>query len=187
MANFADSQYILTGNQLELDELYSMMQTFAKEKNNGNWVGHIVEALNGSIPDKLYVRGWWDELHREGDILAFHLESAWEPLNEAWDFIASKFDTLKVYFIGEEPGCELFLKRSNPAREWFTDSFYLDVCTPDGEYIHEYFEYADHAFSFIGRISDTKIKTFADVENLNCLWQNESDEAYIYLHEFQEV
>lgn len=111
MANYCDSTYRITGEASELDKLYNLMQSLEKEKENGNWVGHIVEALNDKIPEHLYVRGWWDDLDREEDCICFHLESAWEPLNEAWDYICAKYKNLTAYFIGEEPGCEVYLKR----------------------------------------------------------------------------
>lgn len=59
MANYCDSTYRITGDASELDTLYALMLKLEKEKENGNRVGHIVKELNGSIPEHLYVRGWW--------------------------------------------------------------------------------------------------------------------------------
>ena len=87
MANYCDSTYRITGDASELDTLYALMLKLEKEKENGNRVGHIVKELNGSIPEHLYVRGWWDDLDRESNCIRFHQESAWEPIYEAWDFI----------------------------------------------------------------------------------------------------
>ncbi len=187
MANYCDSTYRICGDDSELDALYALMQKLEQENDNGNWVGHIVKALNGSIPEHLYVRGWWDDLEREGNCIRFHLESAWEPLYEAWDFICDKFNELNAYFIAEEPGCEVYLKRDNEDMMWFPDNYYLDVCTPDGEYITEYFTNIDDAFRFIERIADTNIITAENIEALNLTWQEEHEDAYIYLHEFKEV
>lgn len=149
MANLCISTYRITGEASELDALYELMSRLEKEKENGNWVGHIVEALNEKIPEHLYVRGWWDELEREEDCISFSLESAWEPLYEAWDFICGKFKTFTAYFMGEEPGCEVYLKRDNPDKGWFPDNYYLDICTPKEEYFHEYFKKIDDAFRYI--------------------------------------
>lgn len=187
MANYCDSTYRITGEASELDKLYNLMQSLEKEKENGNWVGHIVEALNDKIPEHLYVRGWWDDLDREEDCICFHLESAWEPLNEAWDYICAKYKNLTAYFIGEEPGCEVYLKRENKEKGWFTDNYYLDICTPKEEYIHEYFTELDAAFRYIERITETNIITCEDIEGLNSAWSEENPDAYIHLHEFQEV
>lgn len=94
MANYCYSTYRITGEASELDALYELMSRLEKEKENGNWVGHIVEALNEKIPEHLYVRGWWNELEREEDCISFSLESAWDPIYEAWDFICFMYDSL---------------------------------------------------------------------------------------------
>lgn len=59
MANYCDSTYKITGDASELDALIALMRKLEKEKENGTWVGHIVEALHGSSPKHLYMRGWW--------------------------------------------------------------------------------------------------------------------------------
>lgn len=187
MANYCYSTYRITGETSELDTLYRLMKRLEKEKENGNWVGHIVESLNEKIPEHLYVRGWWSELEMEDDCICFQLESAWDPIYEAWDFICSKYETLSAYFIGEESGCEVYLKRDHPEKGWFKDNYYLDICTPDDEYIHEYFTNIDDAFRFIERITESNIITCEDIEGLNSAWSEENPDAYIYLHEFQEV
>ncbi len=188
MANYCDSIYAITGEASELDALFSLMFKLSSEKENGFWVGHIVEALNsGEIPKSLYVRGWWDSLDREQDYIFFHLESAWEPLYEAWDFICSKFGSLKAYFIGEESGCEVYLKRNDEKHNWFPENYMLDACPPDGEYHTEYFTTLDDAFRYIEKIADVNVITADDVEALNLKWGEENNDAYIYLHEFKEV
>lgn len=186
MANYCDSTYRITGDASELDTLYALMLKLEKEKENGNWVSHIVKELNGSIPEHLYVRGWWDDLDRESNCIRFHQESAWEPIYEAWDFICSKFKTLQAYFIAEEPECEVYLKRDHPEHRWFPDNYYVDALPPKGDYLHEYFETIDEAFRYIEKISDTNIITADDVEALNLAW-GEDGESYIYLHEYKEV
>lgn len=53
MANYCDSTYKITGDASELDALIALMRKLEKEKENGTWVGHIVEALHGSSPKHL--------------------------------------------------------------------------------------------------------------------------------------
>lgn len=187
MANYCYSDYRITGDAAELDKLYLLMLKIEREKEHGNWVGHIVEALNKSIPQHLYVRGWWSELVREEDCIHFQLESAWEPLNEAWDFICSKFNDLTMYFSGEEPGCEVFLKRENTANGWYTDNYYLDASLPEAEAVQEYFQTLDDALSFIEKISGQKVSSPEDVEALNEKLLELDEDAYIHLNEFAEV
>lgn len=97
MANRCFSTYRITGEPDELDALYNLMLRLSMEKDKGYWVGHIVEALNDDqIPSPLYVRGWWEDISREKNYIQFYLDSAWEPLYEAWDFICGKFKTLSA-------------------------------------------------------------------------------------------
>lgn len=189
MANDCTSTYRIAGDASELDALYNLMVTLGKKPvSDCCWVGHIVKALNdGKIPDHLYVRGWWQDLSREEDHILFNQESAWEPIYEAWDFICSKFKTLHAYFIGEEPGCEVFLKRNDDEHNWFPDNYMLDAYPPGGEYHTEYFLTLDEAFRYIEKIADVNIITVDDVEALNLKWNEEDEDAYIYLHEFKEV
>ncbi len=189
MANYCDSDYRITGEASELDALYNLMLQLEKEKENGNWVGHIINSLNdNTIPEHLYVRGWWDCLDREEDCIFFHLESAWEPLIEAWDFIASKFQTLQVWFSGEEPGCEVYEHRPNYEKGWFTDTVAVDLFVPDdNESRTEYFPDKESAYHFIENYTDSEITSDDDVEAINEVWQQKDEDAYLYLHEFTEV
>lgn len=189
MANTCDSTYRIAGDASDLDELQKLMETLGKKPVTApNWVGYIVEALNdGKIPEHLYVRGWWYNLEREDGCLVFHQESAWEPIYDAWDFICSKFKTLRACFIGEEPGCEVFLKRNDEEHNWFPDNYMVDAYPPGGNYHTKYFLTLDEAFRYIEKLDDVNIITADDVEVLNLKWGEEDEDAYVYLHEFQEV
>lgn len=92
-----------------------------------------------------------------------------------------------AYFIGEEPGCEVYLKRDHPDKSGSRITITLTSATPNEEYFHEYFKNIDDAFRYIEKIADTNIITCEDIEGLNSAWSEEHPDAYIYLHEFQEV
>lgn len=188
MANTCISSYKITGSPTELHALYSLMQRMSKEKENGNWVGHIVDALcNNETPPHLYLRGWWSNLIITDYCLSFDLESAWTPLEETWDFICSKTRTLSAYFMGEEPGCGVYLKRDNDKYNWFPYNFVLEALTPEGDMFTEYFVTIDEAFRYIEKIADVNIITADDIEALNLTWGEEDEDAYIFLNEFKEV
>lgn len=187
MANICDSRYKITGETAEVTALYNLMNNMKVSKTNGNWVGHIVEALNdGVIPDYMYVRGWWDELQLEDNCIIFNMESAWQSLHETWDFICSKYESLLAFFIAEEPGCEIYVKRDNDTHD-FPANYYVDALPPKGDFHSEYFDTIDEAFRYVGKIADTNIITADDIVALNSKWQEEDSDSYIYLHEFKEV
>lgn len=187
MANYCDTTYRIVGEASELDALQSLMETLKKEKEHGNWVGYLVSALSDTIPNDLYVRGWWDSLRRDEHGIEFHLESAWVPMYETWDFICSKFETLRVYFIAEEPLCEIFLKRDSREHPFFLTNYYVDAMDPEGEFHSEYFHTIDQAFRYIEKFAGDSIMTSVDVEALNSCWNEENEDAFIYLHEFKEM
>lgn len=187
MANYCDTTYRIVGEASELDTLQSLMETLKKEKEHGNWVGHLVSALHDTVPEGFYMRGWWDSLERDEHGIMFHLESAWVPMYETWDFICSKFETLRVYFIAEEPGCEIFLKRDCNERPFFPTNYYVDSMDPDGDFHSEYFRTIDEAFRYIEKFAGVNIITAEDVEALNANWNEKKEGAFIYLHEYKEI
>lgn len=75
MANYCYSTYRITGEASELDALYELMTRLEKEKENGNWVGHIVEALNDKIPEHPYVRDGGMNLKGKKTVSAFNLKA----------------------------------------------------------------------------------------------------------------
>lgn len=187
MANICISIYRIEGETADITALYNLMSRLRDTKENGNWVGHIIEELSGGvIPNHIYPRGWWSELKLESDNLTFQLESAWESLHDTWDYICSKFESLSAYFSAEEPGCEIYVKRDNDAHD-FPDNYFLDACTPEGEYHSEYFTDINDAHRYIEKIADVNIITEDDIVALNRKWQEDEEDAYIYLHEFTEV
>lgn len=187
MANICTSDYRIVGETAELDKLYSLMKEIEQTAEESHYlVGVIIKALNGdSIPDNLYVKGDWSNLERQEDCISFHQESSWETLYQAWDFICSKFDGLTAYFIGEEPGFDVFVKRENTEKGWFTDNYQLDAYSPDDEYCTEYFCSLQDALSFINKKFNKELKQEEDIWALNTEWF-ESDH-YIFLNEFCEV
>lgn len=188
MANTCLSTYRITGSDLDLDTLQGVMLHSRRNKENGNWIGHIVEHFNdGKIPEHIHVRGWWSDLSRWEDCLYFSQESAWEPLYEAWDFIAKKLPSLQVYFIGEEPGCELFLKRDNTEKGWFPYNYYLDMCTPQGEYESDHFKTIGEALRFIENKSGERVYSIEETDELSNRWNDENPDAFIILREFETV
>lgn len=188
MANICTSTYRITGKSSELQALYTLMCRLSREKKeNGNWVGHIVEALNGEIPPHLYVRGWWSDLERDCNSLMFNQESAWEPIYEAWDFICSQFKTLSAYFISEESAMEIYLKRNHDKYDWFPEKYCIEGCTPKGEYFQEDFINIEAAFEYLRKWCDATIVTESDIEKLNLKWQEVSEDAFVYFYEYTEV
>ncbi|MEQ3237261.1 hypothetical protein [Bacteroides cellulosilyticus] len=70
---------------------------------------------------------------------------------------------------------------------YFSDRFFLDACSPEEEYLSEYFETQEDAFAWLEEKCGEPIKSAEDVKALDERWQSKSEDAFCYLHEFQIV
>ena len=104
MANICTTNYVIEGEQKELDALYQMM----KEQQE-NTLGCLVKAL-GKNPEEVECRGEWTDLERQGDTLRVTFETAWTPCYEVTNLLKEAYPSLRIFYKAEEPGCEVYLK-----------------------------------------------------------------------------
>ena len=116
MANYCDTSYVVEGSKEDLDNLYNTMYKLQNMEKplveNGfgtTWLGCLITEL-GDNRENYYCKGEWGGLERQGDIIRFSTESAWQPPFDTIGLLQEKFPSLSFYFIAEEPGCEVFLK-----------------------------------------------------------------------------
>ena len=137
MPNWAYTQYHAVGDKEQLQELHSIMDELECMKapglhNNGfgsTWLGNLVIKLGGDW-EKIYCRGWWDNLCLNGESLDFTVESAWGELNETREFIEKKFPGVKLYYQCEEAGMGIY-QTNDDTGQYFPEKYYLWV--EDGE------------------------------------------------------
>lgn len=113
MANWASTSYRIEGNQKDLQELYNLCKAFMdkerpvmEEGASENWGGNIILALGEEI-DGSYIRGFIQERKLSDGLLSIEAEEAWD----ATDFrhlLENHYENMKVYFIVEEEGCEVY-------------------------------------------------------------------------------
>jgi len=104
MANICTTNYVIEGEQKELDALYQTM----KEQQE-NTLGCLVNAL-GKNSDDVECRGEWTDLERQGDTLRVTFETAWTPCYEVTNLLKEAYPSLRIFYKAEEPGCEVYLK-----------------------------------------------------------------------------
>ena len=131
-------------------------------------------------------RGSWNGLEMDGDVLKFSTETAWAPCSETFDLVREAFPNLRYYFQAEEPGMEVY-ETNDEFGTYFSDRFFLDACSPEEEYLSEYFETQEDAFAWLEEKCGEPIKSAEDVKALDERWQSKSEDAFCYLHEFQIV
>lgn len=63
----------------------------------------------------------------------------------------------------------------------------FDACTPEEEYISEYFVNQEDAFKWIEKETGKPIRSAKDVEALDAEWSEKCEDAFCYLHEFEVI
>lgn len=104
MPNWAQVDYVITGDDDQIDFLYQTMKNLQDMKEsfveNGfgtSWLGNLVAKLGGD-PKNIYCRGEWTYLKREEDGIVMSMEVAWGEPYEIRNFIEEKFPGIKIYF-----------------------------------------------------------------------------------------
>lgn len=187
MPNWCLSSYTIEGDKKEIDTLFSIMselenlpQAAAKSDFGKRWLGCLVSRLGGDT-DKVYCRGEWSNLERNGDTITFTTETAWNPCNETWNFICEKFKSLRYFYAAEE--CGLTLYETNDADgKYYHDKYKVELCTPAGEYMSEYFGDIESAVSWVAEQSGEDVKTAEEAYMLNGRWDEQ--DGYCVIHRF---
>lgn len=192
MPNWCNTAYAIDGDAKQVKQLYELMKGLEEQDTptveNGfgtTWLGCLVHAL-GKDWNKVYCRGSWSGLEMDGNILRFSTETAWSPCNEILDMVREMFPDLHYYYQAEEPGMEIY-ETNDECGTYFSDRFFLDICTPEEECFSEYFETAADAFAWLQKKCGVPIRSAEDVEALNEDWQGKCEDAFCYLHEFELV
>ena len=113
MANWASTSYRIEGKQEDLKTLNELINEFMDGKRpvmednaSKDWEGNVALEL-GENTKGYYLRGFIQTCELEDDVLSIEAEEAWG----ATDFrhiLEKHFEGMKVYFIVEEEGGEVY-------------------------------------------------------------------------------
>lgn len=148
------------------------------------WLGCLVKALGGD-PNKVYCRGTITFYEMEDDVLTLNTETAWAEMSETRHFIESCFPGMKVYYIEEESGCEIF-NTNDSEGIYFKDRYYLDGFD-DSEYFETLEEAAKYVKEIVGHDVEATFKAIEDALNDYMEEHEDDDDCYYYFHEFSIV
>jgi hypothetical protein len=190
MANWASTSYRIEGSKSDLEKVFNVIEGFMTGKQKPSvetscqdWEGNIVKAL-GATDEQLsknYLRGFIQEYEMDGDTIRIEAEEAWG----ATDFrqvLAMLMPELAIYFIVEEPGCEVYATNDDEGR-YFPERFYVDACV-NGDYRSEYFETEEQAMAYAAELLGMEKMTQAKLESWN---EDQEGDDFIYIHEFEIV
>ena len=148
------------------------------------WLGCLVKALGGD-PNKVYCRGTITFYEMEDDVLTLNTETAWAEMAETRHFIESCFPGMKIYYIEEESGCEIF-NTNDLEGLFFKDRYYLDGFD-DSEYFETLEEAAKYVKEIVGHEIEATFKAIEDALNAYMEEHEDDDDCYYYFHEFSKV
>lgn len=190
MPNWCSTSYAIEGDAKEVKNLYELMKGLQERKEpsieNGfgtTWLGCLVDALGGDW-NKVYCRGDWSNLEMVGDTLRFETETAWGPCDETFELVGQRFPTLRYYYQSEEPGMVSYLTNDRDGK-YFSDKYIVDLCTPDGEWLKDYFSDQKGVFECLEEISGQPVKSVQEIDALAEQWQKENEDAFCYIYEFK--
>lgn len=146
------------------------------------WLGCLVKALGGD-PNKVYCRGTITFYEMEDDILTLNTETAWAEMAETRHFIESCFPGMKIYYIEEESGCEIF-NTNDSEGIYFKDRYYLDGFE-ESEYFETLEEAAKYVKEIVGHEVEATVKAI-DKALSDYVEEHEEDDpdCYYSFHEF---
>jgi len=188
MANYFETNYVVEGNKQDIDSFYEMMMKLKNAKRQvepwsfgPTWLGYILEEL-GENPEEYNCKGEWLDLTREGDVIRFRAETAWEPCHNIRWLIEDKYPSLKFYFIGENSADEMFQK-SDPEGKFFPENYYLWLY--DGKDVNEEKKFItkEEAYKFISEKTGRNITNDEELETLQNELSAQQGACYIYEYE----
>lgn len=190
MANWASTSYRIEGSKSDLEKVFNVIDGFMTGKRKPvtqnasmDWEGNIVKALGATEEQmsKNYLRGFIQTYEMDGDIIGIEAEEAW-GLTEFRHVLTQLMPELTIYYIVEEPGCEVYATNDSEGK-YFTDRFYVDACI-NGNYDSDYFETEEQAIRYAATLLRKENVTIDEVKE----WTKEQEgDDYLYIHEFEHV
>lgn len=189
MPNWCYTNIVIEGDKKDvetlndaMEKLENMNQPFEPNGFGKTWLGNLVVYFGGDW-NKIRCRGEWMDRDFDNGCLSFNADHAWAPPIETLEFLKEKFPSFKIYWQSEEPGmCEYWTNDANHV--YFHDKFYLEMCTVDDHYYHEYFEDEESLVDYVNKHLGLNISSAKDLAEVSDKWEEEYDGAYIFAHEF---
>ena len=187
MPNWCTTSYALIGERKEVRSLYNKMKRLQERKTpivpNGfgvAWLGCLVKSL-GKDPKGVYCRGRWYNLKLSDEgVLTFDTEHAWSRPVEVEMLIESAFPSVKIYFLEEELGMDIF-QTNDISGEFFKQTIIIDEESEGMEYYDE--EGAlKHLSELMGRSVTSWDEAKEAVNEINDAQDESGGEGHIWLH-----
>ncbi len=187
MANMASVSYAIEGSEKSLVEILGAI-CLAIHSDKPHWEEYQTCINLGfteeKIEDKRLGGEISDEPTLENGVLRFYAEERW-GLQDFAELLKKKFSDIKVYWIVEESGCEIYCTNDKEGK-YFSVRYWVDTAIDD-IYNSEYFETEEQVYKWLDKLTYGKVKSKEDVDKFNAEHEDSGtdDENYIYVHEFE--
>lgn len=182
MANTCSTYYKCVGDPSELKQLLAILESTSKP-----FLCTILEKMGVNLKDLseqgLGCRGsiiWYEY---DGDrILSIDQETAWCEQEGFRRSIEKVFPSVKVYYLEEEPGCDVFYT-NDPNGEFFPQRFLLD--SPD---VYEFFENIEDVIDYLQEKFHISVEeqTESGIQSaIDRYAEERDDDFWMYIHEFK--
>ena len=182
----ASVAYAIEGPQKDLEEILKAICLAMTDKKH--WTEYkACEHLGFSeqeLDDKRLGGEIDDDPTLENGVLRFYTEERW-GLQDFEELLIQKFPDIKVYWVVEEPGCEIYCTNDEEGR-YFPERYYVDTAQDD-IYNSEYFQTEEEVYKWLDKLTNGRVKSKEDVEKFNADYEDSGtdDENFIYIHEFK--
>ena len=192
MPNWCDTSYKCVGDPKEVRKLNSVLKYMEKRKtsilSNGfgkMWLGNLVHKLGGNW-EELRCRGEITDFSLDGNVLTINQQTAWCEQEGVREIIEKSFPSIKVYYMEQESGCEVFCT-NDASGEYFPERYFLDSYED-----WEYFETLDDAAKFVSNIIGHEVEPSVDeidkaLDKYVEEHEEENEDIFYSFHEFKVV
>ena len=149
------------------------------------WLGNLVYKLGGNW-EELRCRGEITDFSLDSNVLTINQQTAWCEQEGVREIIEKSFLSIKVYYMEQESGCEVFCT-NDASGEYFPERYFLDSYED-----WEYFETIDDAAKFVSRIVGFEVE--ADINSIDKALddyvekhEEENEDVFYSFHEIKVV
>ena len=187
MAIMASGSYAIEGLQKDLEQIQQAINKAIPDKEHwSEW--KACEYLDIPITDdKCRLGGEISEEPTIKDgVMRFWAEERW-GLQDFEELLRQKFPDIKVYWVVEESGCEVYCTNDKEGK-YFPERYWVDTAQDD-IYQSEYFITEEAMYKWLSEITNGRVKSAEDVEAFNSDYEDacEEDENFINIHEYAIV
>ena len=185
MANWASTSYAIEGPKEVLEEIKKAIVKAVKTKDNRYEEYKACEYLgfDEGAMDKACLGGIIEEEPTyNGDTLRINAEERW-GLQDFAELLEKKFPDIKVYWIVEEPGCEVYCTNDREGK-YFPERYWVDTAQ-DNIYQSEYFKTEEDMYKWLNEKYGVKSEEEVKAWNVDYEDSGTDDENFIYIHKFK--